>query len=291
MTFTPERSDAIRDELIDTVGHDLAARPSALRRWLVGALLVLLGAGAGAGVSAAAFAATGSSPQIGVPSGQPSPDLGDPVVAPPGVMPGSPIISLLGTPSTRSTSGTEDFALPERPAGATHLRVTITCLTPGTTSWGTDPGGNNPSGSCGASDIGSYGTAYYDFPLDDSVSRFYIGAAAGVDNSLSMQYLNYVPTQLGVNAAGQTFGVQTGDGPTPDLTAVSGVAPDGSGVEGYALTADLMSFGPDWPGLPHDPDEALAWQEERDEKYPNGWDLPVYESDGVTQIGLFHVSN
>ena len=31
------------------------------------------------------------------------------------------------------------------------------------------------------------------------------------------------------------------------------------------------------------------WQEERDKKYPNGWDIPVFESDGATQIGTFHV--
>jgi len=289
MTFTPERSDAIRDELIDTVGHDLAAR-SPLRRWLVGAVLVLLGAGAGAGVSAAAFAASGPN-VVGVPSGQPSPDLGDPIPAPAGVTPGQPIISLLGTPSTRTTSGSEDFDLPPRPDGATHLRVTITCLTPGSTSWGTDAGGNNPSGSCEADDIGDFGTSYYDFPLDDSTTRFYVGAKPGVENSLSMQYLNYVPTQFGVNASGQTYGAPVDGAASPDLTAVSGLAPDGSMVEGYVLTSSLTDFGPEWPGLPSDPDEALAWQQEREEKYPDGWDLPVYESDGITQIGVFHVQN
>lgn len=30
-------------------------------------------------------------------------------------------------------------------------------------------------------------------------------------------------------------------------------------------------------------------QNERDQKYPNGWDIPVYESDGTTQIGTFHI--
>jgi hypothetical protein len=30
-------------------------------------------------------------------------------------------------------------------------------------------------------------------------------------------------------------------------------------------------------------------QAERDQKYPDGWDVPVYESDGVTRIGSFHV--
>lgn len=48
---------------------------------------------------------------------------------------------------------------------------------------------------------------------------------------------------------------------------------------------------PDHPDLPSNPEEALRWQAERTAKYPNGWDIPVYESDGVTQIGLFHVPN
>jgi hypothetical protein len=30
-------------------------------------------------------------------------------------------------------------------------------------------------------------------------------------------------------------------------------------------------------------------QAERDQKYPNGWDVPLYESDGETQIGTFHI--
>ena len=32
-----------------------------------------------------------------------------------------------------------------------------------------------------------------------------------------------------------------------------------------------------------------ALQAERDQKYPNGWDFPLYESDGETQIGTFHI--
>jgi len=41
--------------------------------------------------------------------------------------------------------------------------------------------------------------------------------------------------------------------------------------------------------MPSSPAEAARWQRERDEKYPNGWDIPVYESDGTTRIGTFHI--
>ena len=104
-----------------------------------------------------------------------------------------------------------------------------------------------------------------------------------------MQYVHYQSTALAVNEAGQTYGVQVEDGPVPDLTSVYGLAPDGSYVVGYALTTDMMAFSPDRPGNPSSVEEAEQWQAERDEKYPNGWDIPVFESDGVTQIGVFHI--
>lgn len=297
MTFTPERSDAIRQGLIEAAEHDLAPGRQPFtgpRRWAAGAVLVLLGAGAGAGVSAAAFASSGSdAPAVGDPSGQPSPDLGDAVPAPPGVLPGEPIVSMLGAPTSRTSSGTQTIALPERAAGATHLRVSISCLTPGTTSWATDGGtggaGDGVSISCTASDLAEFGGGYYDFPLDDTVTSLELGAAPDVSVAVTLQYVTYVPTALGVNEHGQTFGVQTEHGPVPDLVAVIGVDPDGDAVQGYVPAAAFTDFGPDWPGQPSTPDEALAWQEERDAAYPDGWDLKVFASDGTTQVGTFHV--
>src|SRR6478735_2969228 len=98
--FTPERSDAIRANLINHVAENPAPRR---RRALWAAGFVLAGLVAGAGASAGAFAATGmltATPEQ--PSGQPTPTYPDAVAAPPGVTPGAPIIALLGDPITET---------------------------------------------------------------------------------------------------------------------------------------------------------------------------------------------
>ena len=65
--------------------------------------------------------------------------------------------------------------------------------------------------------------------------------------------------------------------------------PNGTHVEAYARTSDLNAMSPEHPGEPTSPAQALEWQDERGNKYPNGWDVPAYESDGTTQVGTFHI--
>jgi hypothetical protein len=77
-----------------------------------------------------------------------------------------------------------------------------------------------------------------------------------------------------VNAHGQTYGIETETG-TPDLVAV--IATDGR--HGYAYATQLEGPRPTSP--------ADALRQERED--PNGYDVPVYESDGTTRIGHFHV--
>jgi hypothetical protein len=77
------------------------------------------------------------------------------------------------------------------------------------------------------------------------------------------------------NAAGQTYG---GDKPlveAPDLVKVLAT----NGKVGYVLQADLN--GP----MPKTPEEAVA----SNEASLRGYTIPVYESDGTTQIGVFQV--
>ncbi|MBN1459971.1 MAG: hypothetical protein JXA57_10560 [Armatimonadetes bacterium] len=81
------------------------------------------------------------------------------------------------------------------------------------------------------------------------------------------------------NERGQTYG-------TPQETAVGYHEPDlmrvlaTNGKTGYALSADLA--GPE----PSSPEEALEWQAEHGSEPRT---IPVYESDGVTQIGVFDI--
>jgi hypothetical protein len=281
MTFTPERSDAIRAGLITVA----ASRAPRRRRVLASAGLVL--AGVLVGGSAVAFAAMGTwTPVAAIPSPAPAPehtDLADPQ---PGRIPGEPIVTVLGDPIVWKVTGVTEFPLTDRPAEATHARVTFTC-TVGSFSWGTDAGGNNPSVSCDTA--GSSVTAWYDFPLDAGATTFYVAGPKDGEAVLTLQYLAQVPTSFGVNENGQTYGVDRGDQGTPDLVFVGGEAPDGSPVDGYARAVDLQAFSPDHPGLPSNPEEALRWQREREERYPDGWEIPVFASDGTTRLGTLRM--
>jgi hypothetical protein len=285
--FTPERSESIRANLIDHVAKD----PAPHRRGVWAAGFMLVGALAGAGVSAGAFASTGiftSAPSH--PAGEHRPAYPDAVPAPPGVTPGAPIISLLGEPISRQIDAATQLSLTDRPDAATHARVTITPLAAGTLTWGTEPDGNNPWGSWSREDViaGSNSEAWYDFPLDDSVDVLYLDPSA-FTGIVTVQYVTHLPTELGVNANGQTYGV--GDSPQgePDLVSVVGIAGDGSPVDGYAFANELIATNPDYEGLPSDPEEAVRRQDEAAQKYPHGWTIPVYASDGTTRIGDFRV--
>lgn len=288
-SFSGERSAAIRNQLIDTAARARTPR----RRPLWAIALVVAGALAGAGVSTAAFAASGTftpnSPSSGreLPAG--SRDDGA-ITAPPGTAPGSPVISVIGKPQSLLIDASTELSLEDRPADATHVRVTLTAVAAASVSWGTAADGNNPSAWFDASDVGqASAVTWYDFPLDDTTSTFYFDIDAGGAVTATVQYLLRVPTHLAVNARGETYGVEGGPDGTPDLIAVSGVAPDGASVEGYARSTDLRAFSPEHEEQPSNPEEALEWQAERDEKYPTGWEIDVYDSDGVTVIGTFHI--
>lgn len=286
--FSPERSAAIRAQLVDTAAHVQPAR----RRRLWGVALVLAGSLVGAGVSTAAFAATGTfAPATpSAPTGQPVAELGEAIAAPPGTEPGAPVISLLGTPQSRVVAEASTLSLEDRPSEATHVRVTLTALAAGQISWGTAADGNNPSVSYTTDDVGSSRSeTWYDFPLDDSTTQLYFDTQRGGSATAVVQYVRHVPTRLAVNEHGDTYGVEGGPDGMPDLVRVSGLADDGTGVEGYSWAAELSAFSPDHEALPSTPAEALEWQEERDEKYPTGWDIRIYESDGRTVIGSFHI--
>ena len=274
VSFSSHRSDAIRAGLI---AH-AAPRSRRSRAWR-GAALVLAGALAGGGVSAAAFAATSArSVVIAQPSGQPVPSLGAAVPAPAGVTPGAPIISLLDAPTTQTVTTKTALPLEPRPTAATHARVTVTPLTVGSLSFGTDAAGNNPSGSWDATSEIGHARTWDDFPLNASVGTLYLTPAGGFTGTVTIQYVNYVPTLLGVNAHGQTYGVSgSGDQGEPDLVAVTAT----NGKDGYSHATDLQG-GP----MPTGPADALAQQEANQGRTHT---IPVYESDGTTVIGEFTI--
>ena len=82
-----------------------------------------------------------------------------------------------------------------------------------------------------------------------------------------------------VNERGETYGVQGNSATAPDLILVVAT----NGLEGYAYSAEMEAA--EGTGFTS-PEEALAWQEANKGKH---WDVPVYESDGVTEIGTFRI--
>ena len=280
MTFTPDRSDAVRSALIEAA---VPRRTPPRRAVLLGLCLVV--AGALAGGSATALATGGGwLARPASPPGATAP--ADPIEAPPGEIPGVPIVSVIGEPVSQTVTTARTISLADRPAAATHARVSVACLSAGTIAWGTDPGGNNPSLTCGSPRDGS---AWYDFPLDATVTTLDVTPSGSAEASVTIQYLSAIPTRLGINARGETYGIDGTAQGTPDLIAAVGSAPDGGDIQGYVRAADLSALSPDHPGQPADPSQALRRQQERTDRYPSGWDIPLVESDGLTQIGTFHV--
>lgn len=287
--FSETRSSAIRTMLIEQ------ARPERKRRLLWSSILLAAGVIVGAGASTAAFAAGGgfspAMPSQTTADGMATTKTAQTTAAPLGLTPGAPVIVVLSDPLSQTVSAKTRIPFHDRPAEATHVRVMVTPLSAGSISWGTDPGGNNPSSFVQADEIGSGRglAAWYDFSLDATTDALYLEPSSGMSASVTYQYLHETPTRLGVNARGETYGAEGGPDGSPDLIHVAGISPSGGQVFGYARAADLNAFSPEHPELPSNPEEAVRLQSERDAKYPDGWDIPVFESDGETQIGRFHI--
>ncbi|MET3544732.1 hypothetical protein ABID47_001326 [Paenibacillus favisporus] len=81
------------------------------------------------------------------------------------------------------------------------------------------------------------------------------------------------------NKNGQTYG-SSADAASPDMEPELIRAIGVDGTAGYVLKKDLDGE------LPKTPEEAIAMQNSRS---PDGRDIPLYDVDGESVIGLFHV--
>lgn len=87
------------------------------------------------------------------------------------------------------------------------------------------------------------------------------------------------PLNYPENKNGQTYGSAadaTYSGTEPELISAMGV----DGTKGYVLKKDIDGE------QPKSPEEAIAIQNSRS---PGGRDIPLYDVDGETVIGVFHV--
>jgi hypothetical protein len=198
------------------------------------------------------------------------------------VIPGSHIVTPVGTAVTQNHIGTAAVELGPRPDGANAVSFSITCTSAGTfelthpasdegtgTSWvcSDTPGLNEATEADPYDTTLPVGKVIFikSQPLEPGATSFVVTTDPDTTWTISARYATSVTTAWGVNENGQTYGTPNENG-MPDLQAAQAT----NGKIGYIYFDDLM---------PTDP----ALDVDRD--------IPVYESDGTTQIGVFHIGN
>lgn len=186
-----------------------------------------------------------------------------------GLLPGSDDVTTYGAPTTQTLTGTSAVDLGPRPAGATHVTLAFSCLSADRFEFA-----DGSSVSCRASEIGASASTVLELAADATTTT--ITTSADARWTATAQYASVEITPWGVNAAGQTYGIQNENG-VPDLIAVHA----SNGLRGYAFATDVDN---PWGTEPTSPAHALALQAAHDGEQIS---VPVYESDGSTVIGEF----
>lgn len=181
-------------------------------------------------------------------------------------------VTPLSEPRTVTGTGTATVELGDPPVESTGVDIVLDCLSPGTFEY--------PDGAgmiCSEADGEALGRASqlgYVVALADGQDSVEIQATDGARWRVTTTYVSTVVTEWGVNAKGETFGVENVNG-SPDLISVVAT----NGRTGYAYVAEMNAA---WGPEPTSPEHALQMQEERAGQTASA---PVYESDGETVIG------
>jgi hypothetical protein len=236
-------SSALRAELVSQVQKSSPARTrQRTRRWL--AAVALAGTGLLGGIGAAAAGLF--------------------------VIPGTEQVTPLASAVTETYTGTAAVELGEPPEGATGIEMTLTALTTGSFEF--------PDGAT---------AIFHELQADAraNTSGYTVGLAPGQHSvtiktdpesrwQLTAKYVKQARTKLGVNAKGETYGVESQENGTPDLIAVIAT----SGGSGYVYAKDL--YGGPMPTSPADAVKNFSTPRPPRE-------IPVYLSDGETRVGIF----
>jgi hypothetical protein len=185
------------------------------------------------------------------------------------VHPGGEQVTPLATEVTETHMGTATLELGTAPEGATGIRIDLTCLTPGRLGLGGGAGV-----TCAAADIGTRSAwSGYTIPFTPGHNSVTITTEPESRWQLTAKYVKQERTEWGINAKGETYGVESPEKGSPDLIAVIAT----TGGSGYVYARELYG-GP----MPTSPEDATK-------NYPNPIlrEIPVYLSDGETQIGVF----
>lgn len=195
------------------------------------------------------------------------------------LLPGGTRVTHLSEPVTLTETGTATVELGSRPQGATGVGLVLDCLGAGEFTY---PDGAGMICDTGAepSDLEDFPSMAYVVDLDAGRDEVEIRATEGATWRLTAAYVSTEVTQWGVNAKGQTYGVENANG-SPDLIAVVAT----NGQLGYAYVSDMNAAG---GPAPTSPEDALTQQQERLGKTLS---VNVYESDGETVIGEFVIGS
>ena len=190
------------------------------------------------------------------------------------VIPGGEKVTPLASPVTTTYTGTATVELGTPPEGTTGIQMELRCLTPGLFEF---PDG--ASSSCSEQDAASdrLGKGGYTISLAPGQDSVTIKAGPEARWQLTAEYVKQERTPLGVNAKGETYGVESQENGTPDLIAVMAT----NGQSGYAYATDLYG-GPE-PSSPEDAAKNFSTSRPPHE-------IPVFQSDGETQVGVFMAS-
>ncbi|MET3175968.1 UNVERIFIED_ORG: hypothetical protein ABIB52_003841 [Arthrobacter sp. UYCu721] len=250
-------SDALRAELVSQVGKASPVRKRKRTRLWIGAG-TLAGVGLLGGIGAAAAGLF--------------------------MLPGGEKVTPLASALTTTYTGSATVELGTPPEGTTGIQMELTCLTPGRFEY---PDG--ASSICAESDTANPKSGWSDAADSKSGwSGYTISLAPGQDSvtiktdpearwQLTAKYVKQERTPLGVNANGETYGVESQENGTPDLIAVMAT----NGQSGYAYARDLYG-GP----MPTSPEDLIK-------NFSNPIplrEIPVFLSDGETQIGVFQAA-
>lgn len=188
-------------------------------------------------------------------------------------IPGGQEVTPLASPVTESYTGTAAVDLGEPPAGTTDIELTLTALTPG---WFEFSNG----ASCSYTEIESdtrLNYCQYTIPLNPGQKSVVIETGPESRWQLTARYIKQERTELGVNAKGETYGMESPENGVPDLIGVTGT----NGASGFVYAKDL--YGGPMPTSPAD--AAKNFSTPRPPR-----EIPVFLSDGETQVGVFLAS-
>ena len=186
------------------------------------------------------------------------------------VLPGTEQVTPLASPVTETYTGTATVELGEPPEGTTGIELRLTALTPG---WFGFPDGASAGHTQVDIDAG-LNESRYTMTLDPGQHGVTITTDPGSRWQLTANYVKQVRTELGVNARGETYGVESPENGTPDLIAVMAT----NGASGYVYAKELYG-GP----MPTSPEDAVKnFSTPRPPR-----EIPVYLSDGQTTVGTF----